>query len=1508
MGQSIKDIAALSPTKRALFELLLQSKGLNVAKIERIPRERGSQCFPLSFAQQRLWFLDQLSAGNSAYNETTALRLQGVLNVPALEKSLNEIVRRHEILRTTFATVGGEPVQIINNPDEFTPSLTPPSLPAGGEKEQLLFAPEGEQESPEPSNDSSRSSALPLDGGVGDSGDGGGGVREGLLTLEIVDLRHILQYRRESEFWQLSAQKAHQPFDLTKGPLIRATLFQLGETVSAAPEQEQHALLLVAHHTVSDGWSSRVLVREMAALYEAYCAGIPSPLPELPIQYADFAVWQRQWLTGKTLQSLLSYWKEQLAGASPVLELPADRPRPAVLSGRGSRHSLMLSEKLSESVKALSRECGATLFMTLLAAFQTLLYRHTGQEDITVGSASAGRNRAEIEPLIGFFINTLVLRTNLGGNPSFRELLGRVRPVALGAFAHQDMPFEKLVEELQPQRDLSRTPLFQVFFNLVNLEQALGEGPVKMADCTVRPLPRPEQDSKFDLTLYAREKKEGIELEFVYSADLFEPARMANMLAQLQQLLAQIVKNPDEKIAHFSLLTPATAALLPNPAKPLVSEWFEPAHARFSQQAKRVPERLAVADKTQVLTYWQLDATSNQIANYLQAHGIGCGDAVAIYAHRSAGVVVAVLGILKAGAAFVILDANYPAARLIDCLEAASPKGWLQMEAAGPLPPALEEFVANSSWICRLALPQKAAVCHNLLRDYSTETPEITVDPDDLAYIAFTSGSTGKPKGILGTHRPISHFLQWHIQTFNLNESDRFSMLSGLSHDPLLRDILTPLWLGGTLLIPDPDSIGTPGWLADWMKQMQISVTHLTPAMGQLLSFGVVEKPVTGVPPGEGDTRACPAVVLRYAFFGGDVLKSRDVAQMRKLAANVTCVNFYGATETPQAMGYYIVPVREACEPNISSRDAINRVSNPEIKEDSPIENRIPVGIGIRDVQLLVLNASGQLAGIGELGEIYIRTPYLAKGYLGDDELLQSSFQDSAGRNISLPPPELMIPPDDRLYKTGDLGRYNLDGTVAIAGRADNQVKIRGFRIELGEIEGALASHPDVAQCAVIAREDVPGEKRLVAYVVPNPEMAEATAGQARVSMSGFLREKLPDYMVPSAFVMRSALPLTPNGKLDRRALPVPEIVLKQGQPDRQAAGAAPKDVLERQLTEIWEKVLGVSGISVHDNFFDLGGHSLLAVKLFAQILVSLGKALPLATLFAAPTVEQLANILRQEGWLPAWKSLVPIQTGSIKTPLFCIHAIGGNVLSYQGLASYLGEDQPVYGLQALGLDGQEEPHTRVEDMAADYINEIRTVQLHGPYFLVGHSLGGIVAFEMAQQLAKAGERVALLALFDTFSPVQFHKETPPLRYQISIHKLNLSRLKPTERLSYVTDRVKWKIERLGQKLTDKFYLWSGRPNPDLIPETFRLVEQANRQAVRNYLPQVYPGRVTLFRSIERPTRKYYEPLLGWGELAAGGVEVVEVPGHHSTMILEPYVRFLAEKLRACLDKAQAEG
>ncbi|MBD2040987.1 non-ribosomal peptide synthetase [Microcoleus sp. FACHB-672] len=1405
MGESIQDIATLSPTKRALFELLLKEKGLNVSRIQKILRCSESQSYPLSFAQQRLWFLDRLEPGNPVYNETTTVRLTGRLNLVALELSLNEIVRRHEILRTTYALVGAEPVQYIS------PSQT--------------------------------------------------------ISLSVTDLRNLPVEERERSFWQLSTQKAQQPFDLETGPLLRANLFQLDE--------ESYVLGLIIHHIITDGWSSRILIREMTALYEYYSAGKPSLLPELSIQYIDFAGWQREWMQGEVLNQQLSYWKKHLGGRLPVLDLPTDRPRPQVQTFRGARQSLTLSPELSTALATFSRAEGVTLYMTLLAAFQTLLMRLSGQDDIIVGSPIAGRNRAEIEGLIGFFINTLVLRTNLAGNPTFKEVLQRVRQVALDAYAHQDLPFEKLVEELQPERDLSRTPLFQVFFNMLSFEQ----NSIEISGLTVETLPRPELESKFDITLYARENPERTQLEFVYNADLFEPARMVEMLAQLQHILAQVVKKPEEKIAEISLVTSSVQARLPNPHQTLNDSWEGAVHTQFSQQANRVGNSTAIIDRQGSLTYSELDKISNQLADYLQKHGIGSQDVVAIYAHRSAPIVVALLGILKAGAAFVILDAKYPAERLIDCVKLAQPKGWLQMSAGGNLPDSLETFIGTLSTQCRLNLPESAAQIGELLKDYSTENTHTEINPDDLAYIAFTSGSTGKPKGILGTHKPLSHFLQWHAQTFNLNESDRFSVLSGLAHDPLLRDIFTPLWLGATLCIPTPKEIGTPGKLGEWMKQQQITISHLTPAMGQLLTETSQTQQLTN---------------LRYAFFGGDILSIRDVEKLRNIAPNVTCVNFYGATETPQAMGYYIVSNQKLEE----HRNTATHQPENSLIPQSRTQSRIPLGQGIEDVQLLILNSSHRLAGIGEIGEIYIRTSYLSQGYLGDESLTTSRFITNPFTNI----------PSDRLYKTGDLGRYLSDGNISVSGRADNQIKIRGFRIEPGEIETVLCQHTNVRQSVVIAREDIPAEKRLVAYLVPIPEFGTVDSAlstqqsELLSELRDFVKEKLPDYMVPSAFVMLESVPLTPNGKIDRKALPAPEY-----RSESENSFIAPRDDLEHQLIEIWETLIHVKPIGVKDNFFELGGHSLLALRLFNQIQEKFDKLLPLATLFQAPTVEQLANILRSEGSSVPIRSLVPIQPNGSKTPLFCIHAIGGNVLSYQGVAAYLSKDQPVYGLQARGVDAQQTPHTRVEDMASDYIKEIRTVQPEGPYLLAGHSLGGIIAFEMAQQLVRGGHKVGLVAVFDTFSPLAFGKGTPPKSYQFDIHRLNLSRLNRKDKVLYITDRVYWKIEGFIQKIWKKVYKLTGRTLPDPLPEHFKKIEIANRVAATNYVPQIYPGRVTLLRAIERPTTKYYEPLLGWGEIAAAGVEVQEIPGHHKTIILEPRVRCLAETLQACLERVQAE-
>jgi amino acid adenylation domain-containing protein/non-ribosomal peptide synthase protein (TIGR01720 family) len=998
------------------------------------------------------------------------------------------------------------------------------------------------------------------------------------IALPVVDLNGLDGQEREAEMRVQTDREAQHSFDLAEGPLLRISVYRLSEI--------EHVVLLNTHHIVSDGWSVNVLMRELAAIYAATLAGQPSPLPALPIQYADYAVWQRERLHGKALEQQLSYWRGRLAGAPALLDLPSDRPRPAIQSYRGATERCVLPEALSARLRALSQREGVTLYMTLLAIFQILLHRYTGQEDLVVGTPIANRNRADIEGLIGFFVNALVLRTDLSGDPSFRHLLWRVREVALGAYAHQDLSFDKLVEELSPERNLSHTPLFQVFFNMINLPDQTTKWPELTMDIFA---PR-EVGSKFDLTLYASDGGEGIQLELLYNTDLFDQARALEMLHQFVHLASQVLE-AERKISDLSLNTPTAQTILPDPAAPLSDRWEGSVQSLFARQARHTPERLAIVDATESITYQELNALSNRLANDLRgASGITQGDVVAIYGHRSAALVLAVLGVLKAGAAFIILDPAYPAGRLIDYLSMVNLRGWLHIKAAGSVPAELEEFLVTSSCCRRLELPGRSIEVCELLAACSPADPGVVIGPDDLACITFTSGSTGRPKGILQRHGPLSHFLPWQKQYFDLREDDRYSMLAGLAHDPLQREIFTPLCLGGTIYIPAPDNMGTPGWLTRWMHQQEITIAHLTPAMMQLLTQTVPEAAAPGF----------EILSLRCAFTVGDALTLRDVSRFYKLAPGVTCVNSYGSTETQRAVGYFVVSREGSGAPGDAS--AVVR-SSKEI---------IPLGQGLCDVQLLVLNRAQQLAGIGELGEIYVRSPHLAKGYLDDEALTRERFITNPFTSRS----------GDRLYRTGDLGRYRLDGNVEYAGRNDQQVKLRGFRIELSEIEAALGHHPAVKEAVVIAREDTPGNKRLVAYVVPAQSVASMNT-----ELRAFLAKRLPAYMIPAVFVPLEALPLTPNRKVDRQALPIPESSLPASD-----SAVAPRTATEEQLASIWAKLLGRDRVGIEENFFELGGHSLLATQLMARIYDTFRKEVPLRALFETPTVAGLAAYLEQDG------------------------------------------------------------------------------------------------------------------------------------------------------------------------------------------------------------------------------------------------------------------------------------
>ncbi|HLE83813.1 MAG TPA: amino acid adenylation domain-containing protein, partial [Thermoanaerobaculia bacterium] len=1055
----------------------------------------GEAEHPLSFAQERLWFLDRLEPGGSAYVIPSELDLAGRLGVAALGDAVGELVRRHEVLRTVFVAPGGRPLQRV------------------------------------------------LPGGPG--------------ALPVVDLGGLSGASRDAELERLVTLAERRPFDLAQGPVLRRRLVRLGG--------DDHRLLATLHHIAGDGWSTGVFVGELGSLYAAYVGGVPSPLPEPRVQYGDFARWQRAWLAGDELSTQLGYWREQLGGLEgKSLDLPADRPRPPVHSPRSGRRTGSLPPGLAASLRSLARREGATLFMVLLAAFQALLARWTGERDVWVGTPVANRPSVELEGLVGLFLNTLVLRADLSGRPGFREVVARVREAALGAYAHQDVPFERLVEELAPRRDLSRSPLFQVFFNMLNLPRR----ELELPGVTLEVPARPERTAKFDLSVYveepAGEPEVGARLTWVYDAELFDEARIAELARQYLALLEGAMAEPERWVGELPL-RPAWGDLLPDPRRALPAPAAEPAGpipAPFEAWARSVPERVAVAGGAASLTYGRLARLARGLARSLAAAGVGRGDVVAVGASREPGLVVALLGVLSAGAAFVVVDAGYPAAHRARVVRLARPRGWIGV-APEPAGDELAEALAEVPLVVSGRWEELAAA--------GGDGPlGVAVSGDDLAYVAFTSGTTGEPRGIRGTHAPVSRFLAWQRERFGLGEADRVSVLSGLAHDPLLRDVFAPLAAGATLCLPPARERHEPAELARFLAVEAVTVAHLTPGLGRLIASGLGE-------------RTLPA--LGHVFFGGDVLRPEQAAAWRRLAPGAQVVNLYGTTETPQAVGWH-------------------RVGPEETRSAA-----IPLGRGVEPAELLVVAESGLPAAVGEPGEIWVRSPLLAAGYLGDGE--------SSGGFLANPFAEDAAEVEDRVYRTGDLGRYTPAGEVVFAGRIDHQVKVRGVRVEPEAVEAALGSAPGVAEAAVTARSGPDGEARLVAWVVaaeagdvPEPAALRAHAGRL-----------LPEPMVPSLFVALEALPRLPNGKLDRRALAARE-------PEWEAPGAqavAPRTALEEIVAGIWAEVLGVEGVGVTASFFELGGHSLLAARVVSRVRETLGAEVPLKALFEAPTVAALA-------------------------------------------------------------------------------------------------------------------------------------------------------------------------------------------------------------------------------------------------------------------------------------------
>jgi amino acid adenylation domain-containing protein len=1372
-----------APTLGALAERIeaarREGRGLLTLPLRRAPSRANP---PLSYAQQRLWFLDQLSPDSSAYVIPAAVRLDIELDVTLLERCLSEIVRRHETLRTTFLSEGGQPRQVIGE-------ATPVSLP-------------------------------------------------------VIDLSGLSEAVREAERKERAREEALRPFDLSRGPLLRVVLLRLGERRSQ--------MLVTLHHIISDGWSMGVLTSEVEALYTAFASGAPSPLPELKAQYSDYAQWQRDVLQGDRFEMELDYWRRRLAGAPTILALDTDHPRPTSRKLRGASCPIALPESLSQTLRELSRREGATVFIVLIAAFQTLLARTTGQDDILVGTPIAGRSRLELEALIGFFVNMLVLRADFGGALTFRELLSEARDSALDAYTHQDIPFDNLVDELQPARSPGRNPLFQAMLAFQN-----GPTPeMAMAGVTLITGSAGNAETKFDLEAYLWDQPGGITGSFVYSPELFEGTTICRLADRFERLLEQAARRPDTNLFELSLLAEAEA-------HQLIAEWNDTAtgfprnaclHELFEEQVQQTPQAVALELDQERVTYQDLDRRANRLAHFLLKKGVGPEVFVGVLLDRSVEMIVALLGIAKAGGAYVPVNIADPARRIAFILQDAG-----------------VSILLTARQIAQ-ELPQHELTVVILDEDAGTfaaepeESPGRRTEAGNLVYMIYTSGSTGLPKGVCVTHRNVVKLVKG-ADYARLDSQQVFLQLAPISFDASTFEIWACL-LNGARLVLFPPGVPTLTELGEVIVRSEVTTLWLTAG----LFHQMVDENLQGLK------------TVRELLAGGEALSGFHADRLLGKIEGCRLINGYGPTETTTFACCY------------------------RVERDRPNDS-VPIGRPISNSRAYALNRALQPAAIGERAELYLGGEGLARGYLSQPGLTAERFV-----------PDPFGDPGGRLYRTGDLVRVLDGGLVEFHGRMDQQVKIRGFRIELEEIEAVLAGHPAVTEAVVLAREDASGDKRLVAYVV-----RESGSAPGSEALKNFLKERLPEYMVPSMCVVLEAFPLTPSGKVDRAALPAPDRAFLRSE----RAFIPARDALQQQLVEIWENLLGIRPIGIRDDFFELGGHSLLVVQLIARIEERLGKRVPMVALIQGATIESLSQMMRQEVEAHVWSLLVPIQPKGANPPLFCVHPAGGNVFCYTELARHLGEEQPFYGIQARGSNRDLSPHTEIDAMAAEYIEAVRSFQPVGPYRLGGWSMGGTIAFEMARQMRQQGQEISLLVLVDVEAP---SGQLADYTWVVLLGSFALDLGLSSDLLRALWDEISvlppmGQLSRLAVEAKA-----AGLASPDMTLAEFRKLFDAfktNAQTMRNYTGGAYDGRLTFIRA-EKPLEyigkevpvNYYthfdprqkeegmepgDPTKGWSALALRGVDLHTVPGDHYSVVREPHVKLLAKVMLACLQNAGRE-
>ena len=1115
MNDVLTRLAELSPQRRELLLRQIDKKrreadggAVSAQRIPLLPRSPEGNRFPVSFSQLREWILDQLEPGNPAYNIPSGLRVEGPLDLAVFAGAVNEIVRRHEALRTTFAAPAsgdsdGEPVQVI--------------------------------------------------------------ARTLRLAVPVVDLQRLPAAVRAAEAEKLGRLIQRLPFDLSRGPLLRVGVLRL--------EAEDHRALFTLHHSVADGWSVSLFLREIFLLYQAFSAGKPSPLPELPVQYADYAVWQRGRLQGEMLAEHCDWWRDQLAGAPPLLTLPADHPRPPVQTFRGGHVPVVLAPDAVRSLRTLGRNHpsgGASLFMVLLAGWQALLSRYSGQDDVSVGTYTGSRGRAELEGLIGFFINTLVLRSEMSDGTGFRGLLRQVRETTLGAFSHQDLPFEKLLELLEVRRDLSHAPLFQALLVLQNFPTEavhLPESAVRLTS-----LSEPGDHTDFDVSLWLSEKGEkGEEVtgKLEHNRDLFEPATAERMARHLLTLLDSAAREPDVPVHELPLLNAEerrqllagwSGSAVAVPAGPLV-------HELVAARAAETPGAVAIEAAGRSVTYRELADRSAALARHLRRLGVGPEVRVGVLAERTPDVMIGLLGVLDAGGAYVPLDPGHPAERL----------AWMLADAAAPvlLVPAGQApaWAGSTRTVMLDAIPATDFAPPVARLD---PQPDPRSDPRGAAYVIYTSGSTGWPKGVVVEHRSLAAYTRDATAAYTIGPRDRVLQFASLGFDTSAEEIWPALTSGATLVLRDPEMIASVPRFVFALDGLAITVLNLPTAYWHELAEGLDEAPL-------------PAT-LRRVILGGEAARAAMLRGWRLSAAgsenHVALVNTYGPTEAT------IVTTRW------------------EILE---LATDIPIGKPIAGSRVYVVDRRSQLVPHGVAGELWIGGTGLARGYLGRPDVTAAAFVPDAFGGVG-------GESGARLYRSGDLVRFRDGGVLEFLGRIDHQMKVRGFRVEPGEIESALLAHPEVRCAAVVLRDDAPGGPGLVAYLVP-AEGAAPSPTPSTTDLRRHLAARLPDAWIPGTFVLLESFPLTPNGKLDRRGFPPPDGT----RPHLERDFVAPETEVEEALAALWAELLGLERVGVQDNFFELGGHSLLATQVVTRIRERLHVDLQLITLFQLPTLEQLA-------------------------------------------------------------------------------------------------------------------------------------------------------------------------------------------------------------------------------------------------------------------------------------------